>query len=56
MYRVLARGLAIDQRQHLSFLDDAVEVGVQAGASGTTAKGADGTVDQTAALTFTYKF
>lgn len=33
-----------------------VMVGVQAGASGTTAKGADGTVDQTAALTFTYKF
>lgn len=33
-----------------------VMIGVQAGASGTFAKGADGTVDQTAALTFTYKF
>jgi len=33
-----------------------VMIGIQAGASGTFAKGADGTVDQSAALTFTYKF
>lgn len=33
-----------------------VMIGIQAGASGTFAKGAEGTVDQSAALTFTYKF
>jgi hypothetical protein len=33
-----------------------VMIGMQAGISATTARGAEGTVDQTAALTFTYKF
>ena len=33
-----------------------VMIGFQAGASGTVARGAEGTVDQSAALTFTYKF
>jgi hypothetical protein len=36
--------------------DGHVQVGVQAGMSGTGAGGAEGTVDQAAAFTFTYKF
>lgn len=33
-----------------------VMIGIQAGVSGTMSRGAEGTVDQSAAITFTYKF